>query len=140
MKIQFDEKSINSLGTKYNTEVVLTDCANKKVLFEGELDLNFLEILDSAILEKNLPDDFKWHLYQNTDYGHAAHLIQVAINGNGHRYLKVEVTLRKKKAPANHDGQFFLWGLISGLFGMSFWETLAALFVYNEIKQRDRKE
>ena len=90
--------------------------------------------------KKICPDDFKWHLYQNTDYANATHMVQVAINDKGYRYLKIELTMRKKKAPASNSGIFFLWGLVAGIFGMSFWETLAALFVYNEIKRRDRNE
>ena len=140
MKIQFDEKNIKSLGKKYITEVELYDFRTKRNVYSGPLDQDFLDILRMCIEEGNLPEDFKWHIYQNTDYDNYTHMVQVAVNGNGYQYLKVDLRMRKIKAAPNHDGQFFLYGLIAGLFGMSFWETLGALFVYNEIKRRDRNE
>ena len=142
MITQFDENNVKAYQANFNTHSTIYVYPMKMNVYDGELDKNFLRQFNNCLHDYR-EENLQWIIQKNKDNGQKIHLVQVAINGDGEKIIKVEVEMDKKQSllakPRQSGGLGYFWlGILSAFTGATFFETLATIFILDAV-QKNRK-
>jgi len=144
MIAQFDEKIASAYQRNYETSATIFVYPMKMNVYEGELDKNFLRQFNNCLYDYR-EENLQWIIQKNKDNGQKIHLVQVAINGDGEKIIKVEVEMDKKQTPLakprQSGGSGYFWlGILSAFTGATFFETLATIFILDAVQKNQKRD
>ncbi len=140
---ELDEERIGEIRGAYLTDVKFYDHNLKLSIYEGPLNESFFDMFHFYYKKGWITKKDRWVVVRNTVIGNTTRVTQQAFNREGEKLLEIDLKMTPKPQPkpreANSDAGF-LYGLIAGLCGFSFWEVIAGLLVLDAVQRRDREE